>query len=145
MAYTLQAIVAKSGAVSELPEKLELIGIGGGMDLIPLGAEALKAHNLPFCPLTDEGQECLPLALSDLCERLSARCALAYIEVEIFGGAGTQAHALFSDGKAVGPVVVSDSAVNQALRSLGVHKGASVDEFEAVGLGLQRDTDDWLA
>ena len=144
MAYTLQAIITKSDALPTLPNKLQLVNLRGGMDLLPLGTEALKAHSLSFCPLTDEGQENLPPGMVKLCEELSAQCSLAYVEVELFGGAGTQAHAIFSAGKQVGPVVVSDSAVNQALRYLGFGKGEAFDEFEAVGLGKCRSTDDWL-
>src|SRR3989440_7835863 len=36
-------------------------------------------------------------------------------------------------------------AFNQALRQLGVPRGAAFDEFEAVGLGRHRHTEDWLA
>lgn len=145
MAYTLQAIITRAGAVAELPDSLEAVALPGGMSMIPMGTAALQAHSLPFLPLTDEGNEEVPLGIVKLCERLSAECDLAYVEAEFFGGAGAQAHALFSDGKMVGPVVVSDVAINTALRHLGVQKGAAPDEFDAVGLGHHRNTNDWLA
>lgn len=57
MAYTLQAIVARSGTLPEpLLDQLKLVHLFGGVDLIPLGPVALKAYALPFLPLTDEGQ-----------------------------------------------------------------------------------------
>lgn len=146
MTYTLQAVIARSGAFyGPLPQRLEIIRLIGGMDMIPLGTEALKVHDIPFCPLTDDGEKELPPQLLKLCEQLSKQCTLAYVEAEFFGGAGAEAHALFSDGKAIGQAVVSESAINEALRCLGVGKGAANDEFEAVGLGQHRDTDEWLA
>ena len=146
MAYTLQAVIAKSGAFSgPLPQKLHIIRLLGGVDMLPLSTEALKVHGLSFCPLTDEGEESLPPQLLKLCEQLSKQCMLAYIEAEFFGGAGAQAHALFSEGKAIGQAVVSESAINDALRYLGVAKDEAHDEFEAVGLGQHRDTDGWVA
>jgi hypothetical protein len=146
MAYTLQAVIAKSGAFSELlPEKLQVIRLRGGMDMLPLSTEALKIHGIPFCPLTDEGEIELAPQLLKLCEQLSKQCTLAYIEAEFFGGTGAQAHALFSKGEVLGQAVVSESAINDALRYLGLAKGEAHDEFEAVGLGRHRDTDEWVA
>ena len=146
MAYTLQAIVAKSEAFSlPLPQGLQVIRLHGGVDMLPLGAQALKIHGISFCALTGEGEEELPQTLVKLCERLSKRCVLAYIEAEFFGGAGAQAHVLFSEGKAVGQPVVSGSAINDALRFLGVAKEEAHDEFDSVGLGQYRDTNEWVA
>lgn len=145
MAYTLQAIITGAGALSEpLPDGLRLVALSGGVDMLPFGKAALKAHAFPFLPLTDEGNEELPPAIAKLCERLSTECLLAYVEAEFFGGAGAQAHALFSAGEMVGPVVVSGAAINDALRYLGVQKGDATDEFDVVGLGQHRATDDWL-
>ena len=145
MAYTLQAVIAKSEAFSGLlPQKLQIIRLRGGMEMLPLGTEALKIHGISFCPFTDEGEEQIPTKLLKLCEQLSKQCTLAYIEAEFFGGAGTQAHVLFSEGKVIGQAVVSESAINDALRYLGVAKGEAHDEFEAVGLGQHRDTDEWV-
>lgn len=145
MAFTLQAIVAKTGALPpELPNGLRSAPLAAGVDLIPLGKDALKANGFPFLPLTDEGQQGLPASLAKLCEQLSAACSLAYIEAEYFGGVGTQAQALFSAGNSVGAVVISGTAINDALRYLGVDRGEAADEFEAAGLGLHRDTDGWL-
>jgi len=146
MAYTLQAVIAKSETFSEpLPQKLQVIRLRGGIDMLPLSTDALKVHEIPFCPLTDEGEKELPPQLLRLCEQLNKQCTLAYIEAEFFGGVGAQAHALFSEGKAIGQAIVSESAINNALRYLGIAKGEAHDEFEAVGLGQHRDTDEWVA
>lgn len=145
MAYTLQAIITTAGALpAPLPDSLRLVPLLGGVDMVPIGKAALKAHALPFLPLTDEGNQGLPVVIVELCERLSTGGSLAYVEAEFFGGIGAQAHALFASGKQVGPVVVSDDAINEALRHVGVQKGEAADEFDAIGLGQRRNTDDWL-
>ncbi len=145
MAYTIQAIIAKSGAFSTPPpQKFQIIRLRGGIDMLPLSTEALKVHGISFCPLIDKGEEEVPPRLLNLCEQLSQRCVLAYIEAEFFGGAGAQAHALFSKGRAIGHPVVSECAINDALRYLGVAKGEAHDEFDAIGLGQHRDTDKWV-
>ena len=146
MAYTLQAIIGESGSFSStLPQKLHSIALRGGVDMIPLTSEALACHDILSFLLAEEAGEEVPPQLLSLCEQLSTKCSLAYIEAEFFGGAGTQAHAFFSEGKAVGRAVISENAINEALRYLGVKRGEAHDEFEAVGLDQHRDTDAWLA
>ena len=79
---------------------------------------------------------------------------VAYLEAETFGGTGTQAMVLWRDGEVwLGPVTTrataarasaEDGAVNQALRHLGVGRPGAIDEFDALGLGRHRHTEDWL-
>ena len=109
--------------------------------MVPLDSAALKTYGFPFCPMTDEGVD-LPTSLISLCQELSAMGSVAYVEAEFFGGAGTQACALFAGGKA-GRVLVSPNAINEALKWLNVSAGEAVDEFEAVGLGRHRETESW--
>jgi hypothetical protein len=70
---------------------------------------------------------------------------LAYVEAEFFGGEGGQASAVWEEGKPVLGPLREDSAINQALKSLGVTKGTAHDEFDAPGLGSRRDTEGWKA
>jgi hypothetical protein len=84
----------------------------------------------------------------------SAKGPLAYIEADYFGGTGTQAAQAWDAGKVVlGPLHLTEgeplpttgSPISQALRRLGATKGNHIDEFDAVGLGRHRNTDDWLS
>ncbi|MGW1596321.1 hypothetical protein [Streptomyces sp. NPDC002343] len=86
--------------------------------------------------------------------RWSAAGPLAYVEAEYFGGAGEQRAAVWADGALVlGPLDVPVKRwfsrpvgpVSQALRRLGVRREPGGDEFDAVGLGRHRHTDDWAA
>jgi hypothetical protein len=123
---------------------LTMVQLNGDVQMIPLGSVARKHYEIPFLPLTDEGDAELPQAIRDLCSQLSVRGDLAYIEAEIFGGMGNQAHVLVGAGGKVGSVVVAPDAINAALRSLGVQVGQDVDEFKSLGLGRCRDTDAWI-
>lgn len=146
MAYSIQSIVAPRGVYpAELPAGLALLQLKDDVQMIPIGTMARKHYGIPFLPLTDEGSVELPAALQALCTQLSAGGNLAYIEAEIFGGAGMQAHVLVGKGGNAGAVVVADDAINAALRLLGVRPGSHQDEFESVGLAKFRETDAWIA
>ena len=146
MSYTIQAVIAKIGILPALlPPGLERVRLQSGFELVPLTSSVRKSLGLTFCPLTDEGDEELPLPLVQLCMRLSAAGELAYIEAELFGGAGMQAYAFFAYGTAVGTSLIGQSAINSALSRLGAECNEAADEFEVVGLGLHRDTDQWAS
>jgi hypothetical protein len=143
MAYTIQAVVAKTGVLAQsLLGNLTIVSLKKGMEMIPIGEVVCKCYKIPFCPLTDDEIE-LPQSLISICQQLSKNGTIAYIEAEIFGGAGTQASVIFNDGK-YGQQVVSITAINQALHVLGVTKQESYDEFDTVGLGRHRNTEEWL-
>lgn len=145
MSYSIQAIIASQGTFgAELANGTEVLQLDGGMEMIALGSTARKLLGLPFFPLTDEGIEELPPALRCLCAALSGHGPVAYVEAEIFGGSGTQAHALFPAGGADPLVSVSEDAINLALEWLGVLPLDGKDRFDTVGLAEQRDTDSWM-
>ncbi|MFI7122933.1 hypothetical protein [Amycolatopsis sp. NPDC049868] len=133
--YRLQAVIVTESARSRLLDSLE------GARLVPLG------QNLSLMPVTEARFDIGPLA------ECSEHGAVAYVEAEYFGGAGTQSAQVWERGETVlGPLHVGEddprpadgSPISQALRRLGVLKGDYFDEFDAVGLGRYRNTDDWL-
>lgn len=79
-------------------------------------------------------------------QRISQHSIVAYIEAEYFGGVGGQSTVAWSNGSRVlGPIQAQD-AINQSLRLLGVSAAdIAGDEFDAVGLGAYRSTDDWIS
>jgi hypothetical protein len=92
----------------------------------------------------------LPEPLRQLLEAASADGAIAYLEADFFGGDGDQVARVWKDGKLVfGPVWLDDAPgagtpISQALREMGVVRDSGVDEFDAVRLGWQRETENWL-
>lgn len=95
----------------------------------------------------------LPWGLAAWVEQISRSGRAVYLEAEFFGGTGAQAAIGFEGGTALlGPLrtqSVGESldgftemapgdtsawAINQALGWLGVERGVSTDEFDALGL-----------
>jgi hypothetical protein len=141
MSYTLQAFIGEeSDARSAAPSGAAVIALPQSKALVPLTRSVRKAHDISFLPLTDDGADDVPEAAREFAARAKK---IAYVEAEFFGGAGTQAAAVWEEGRLVFGPVVADDAINQALRVLGVAKKEHFDEFEALSLGRHRDTDEW--
>ena len=93
--------------------------------------------------------------------RVSLDGPVAYMEAEFFSGQGFQAAVVWHDRRVIfGPVVTSNEpddegkqppwlpldhwAIDRALRLLGVSAHGAGDEFDALGLGAHRSTEEWL-
>ena len=142
--YVIQGILIRTSIAVVVPAGLQCIALGGGYILIPLGTQAREQFDIPYCPITDDGDAVLPESIVGLCVALSTNDCVAYLEAESFGGPVLQASALFDHGSMVAPVLVDSHAINAALRYLGVVAPPDLDEFDTVGLGRHRDTDQWL-
>jgi hypothetical protein len=101
MVYTIQGVVARAG-VFPTPSlaHLKTAHLEQGIEMVPLATSAQRYYGFPFCPLTYDGAAELPQALAEICCRLSRLGTVAYIEAEVFRGAGTQAHVIFNRGAA---------------------------------------------
>ncbi|WP_350277638.1 hypothetical protein [Kribbella sp. HUAS MG21] len=155
MGYELRALITRSDAilndvdlaVVQRPEQFVLIPLthdvfdrlGGGDD---------RPHEQQFWFLSG--------GIRDLALQLSRTAPVAYIEVEFFGGAGTQASIAWRDGQIIAAPAKHDFEagvdalprerwpVNAALAAIGATVGNAIDEFDALRLGQHRQTDDWL-
>lgn len=131
--YTLQAIIAKTGTLnSSCLEGAKIVSLLQDYEMLPFTDSLLEQHEIIFLPLTDEGLAVLPENISSLCESLSTQNKLAYVEAEFFGGAGTQASVIFSEGNIEADPIINKSAINHALKNLGVEKNNNFDEFETL-------------
>ena len=141
MAFTLQALIGDSAEVKRAaPVGSLIVALPQAKALCPLTKSVRSEHGISFLPLTEEGLDDVPTAIEALVRQSKK---IAYVEAEYFGGDGTQASAIWEEGRLVfGPLVASD-AINQALRLLGVLKEKESDEFEALSLGRHRDTEKW--
>lgn len=141
MAYTIQALIGSAAQVRTFaPDGALIIDLPQCKAMIPLSADIRQRYSIPFLPLTDDGSEDIPESISTI---VSKDGKIAYIEAELFGGAGTQASAIWDGGELVFGPIVADDAINQALSLLGVARGGSSDEFDALDLGRNRNIDDW--
>ena len=83
-------------------------------------------------------------ALDDLLLALSTKAPVVYVETEYFGGVGTQAASAYEGGRLRSRESSEDPGpISRALAGLGVEKGDQYDEFDALGLGRHRHTEDW--
>lgn len=154
--YGLRALIATERV---------LRGLAGTDSTAPAGVVPLD-QGLWMLPMTsrmfeafggEDDPDKFPNAPAELQRALassSRRGPVAYVEAEYFGGTGTQSAQVWDGGTVVlGPLVLADdespptagSPISRALRRLGVAQGNHHDEFDAVGLGRYRTTDDWLA
>lgn len=146
---TAQAAREARGTAVELPQGYGLLPITTQV-IERLGGEDPRPFRKNFLFLS-AGVESLGWALS-------LAGGIAYLEAEIFGGTGTQAMVLWRGGEVcLGPVTTEFTATapdpssspqwpfNQALRELGVDRGDAFDEFDALGLGRWRHSEDWTA
>jgi hypothetical protein len=142
MAYVLQGIIGDARALQggRLQRALCCL-LPQGKALVPFTREFRDRNQVPLLPLTD-GSEVLPQSIADICSLASRDGRVAYVEAELFGGAGTQASMLWEDGHVVGGGSVGKHAINEALRFIGVTAGSS-DEFDALNLGQFRDIETW--
>lgn len=148
MSYELCALVGRHELVARAASEAGAVAIGlpQGFGLLPvtdevfdyLGDGAVKPFRDVFWFLSG--------GVEELARRISLGGAIAYLEADIFGGTGTQAAVAWSGGEvSLGPMLTDYGAFNQALRHLGAERGDAFDEFESLGLGRHRRTEDWAA
>jgi hypothetical protein len=148
MGYTLRALVGRRAALGPVfhafPQAV-CVELPQGVALLPLPDELLEAMEKGTL------SEALP-PLYSLTNHLEAQVlqligneAVGYLEAEYFGGQGEQAAVLWQGGQRQGVWGPNYGALNTVLRALGVSASlVNEDEFDAVGLGRHRHTDEWL-
>lgn len=154
MGYELRAVIGSGPAVNQVAQALgsQKVALQLGMFMLPWTDELFDS--LGADAPTDEIAAGLRYLHSGLVEALVEACELsplAYVEVEFFGGIGAQGAAVFRECRlewsaGTGPVnsrLGARTPVSQALHLIGVPAAASGDEFDTVGLGQHRHTDDW--
>ncbi|MCD9017981.1 hypothetical protein [Parachryseolinea silvisoli] len=71
---------------------------------------------------------------------------VAYFEVDYFGGVGGQSGIIWKERTRIFEMESQQDVVNAILRQFGVVKEKGKrDEFDTVGLGRQRKTEDWIS
>ena len=156
MSYELTALMAAPSALGAMAVELPgavLVPLPQGVALLPLTDETVDTFTGGSCTAWEEGFSAFPTSLAERVAHHSWKGPIAYVEAEFFGGTGSQDVRVWQDGAAVlelhedpeRPVEhTAPSPISQALRLLGV-RPADHDEFDAVGLGRHRRTEDWYA
>ena len=86
----------------------------------------------------------LSAPLADVLASLSEQGPAAYVEADFFGGVGEQRAVAWHGSTVVLGPMERANAINQALRLLGVRRSLVMDEFDVVGMGRHRATENWL-
>lgn len=155
MGYVLRALVGRRNVIEYACARTNgaLVDLPQGYALLPLTDDDYPVHS--DTPIVDDTFYSLTQEIVQLAIDISRDGPVGYLEVELFGGTGQQASMVWSDGSvALGPLLsdneygqledpISEWAVNKALRYLGVQP-TERDEFEALGLGRHRATEEWM-
>jgi hypothetical protein len=155
--YELRALVGRHEVAVEAAR-----AAGAGVVVLPQGFGLVPVTEAMFSRLG--GRDVKPFGndfwmlsggVEALARRISQAGDIAYLEADFFGGVGGQAAVAWRAGQVrLGPYVSGDAepppplpvdqwAFNRVLRELGADRGETSDEFDAVGLGRHRRTDDW--
>ncbi|MFG1947670.1 hypothetical protein [Nonomuraea sp. NPDC048826] len=157
MGYRLEAVLGGQVVLRSLAEPFaaaRAVVLRCGVGMLPLTDELFDAVS------ERDGERQLgdvfwkfPAQGESLFGRWSRGGAVAYVEVDLFGGVGSQAAAVWEAGRRVMGPYLDESLtgpahawpVNAALARLGVRSEAGYgDLFAAVGLDCHRDTEEWV-
>jgi hypothetical protein len=163
LVYILQAVV---GSVRQLGKHQHeypdayVVTISQNIGLIPL-TKGLRdtinqgADTRHFGTVDYDGFIFLTTAIASWLSRISADGPVGYVEVECSGGPCQRSFSIW-DRTSLRHLAYDDdewlasrhyrpihNPVNQALRYLGASANGSRDEFEALGLGRHRSTEEW--
>jgi hypothetical protein len=137
MAYTLEAFLAGPAAARLLADALGSVAVPlrQGVVLVPAPGG--------LTPAAEQAAE-------QAAPRAEGAGVVAYVEAEYFGGVGDQQAVLWREGRRTALNPEATGPINEALRELGVRRlvpdggGEPLDEFDSVGLGRHRATEEWL-
>ena len=156
MSYTLRAVIGPEDVVRSVAEDLGLtaIPLEQGWHLMPWTTEAFDALGP-----SDEGAEVAGFyychsSLVSVLRTASALAPVAYVEADCWAGQCTQGAVVYEAGGAawlsefglvLSPRPGRRTPISEALARIGVEaRETALDEFDSVGLGFNRRTEDWV-
>ncbi|MEV6829309.1 hypothetical protein [Amycolatopsis sp. NPDC051102] len=154
--YRLESVIGGDAVLRRLAGSVvaaRIVPLHGPLSMLLMTDEYFDAVTVPGAPKL-AGFWKAPAGFGSSLAACSELGPVAYVEAEYFGGAGTQSAQVWHRGAVLlGPLHVAEnerppadgSPISQALRALGVRRGAHFDEFDAAGLGRHRRPEDWLA
>ena len=150
MGYQLEAVLAPGGLLTARAAGHPVVALDRGLALLPM-TELVLEEIVPGGEYRGAlGFVGLPDGFDRVLAGWSVDGPVAYVEANFFGGIGAQRAIVWLAGElAFGPVgdevgrPSGPSPISRALARLGVARAAALDEFDAVGLGRHRTTEDW--
>ena len=165
MSHNLNGILGPDDVIAGIAQRWlrEPVRLSQGISLFPLTHDLIESIE----ELVDKGStrefsefELLSSSIAQVISQSSFDSWIVYFETEYFGGTGQQSSAVWENGQLVyGPASSSSSwdaknanhvvdngwPINEALHRVGVWTDGKSDEFEMLGLGQYRSTDDFHA
>lgn len=147
MTYILQAFITKKANhknVTDFYKNAVAVDIGQDLALIPFTTALFDEINQlteskaigKFDYLTKNCEVELLKHMGDI--------KFAYIEADYFGGEGGQIAIIWKEQKRIYLSEFGDNEINKVLIDFGVIAKDGKDEFDTVGLGQNRRTNEWL-
>ena len=146
MAYELTALVGPPHALARLRHPAlprGPVALTEEWALVPVDREGLAEFGVSAFDVDDVVQELGPAVLA-----ASLATTLAYVHIETFGGLADEAVAVWRAGELVWQARAEDQGDErlspEAFRLVGVMATEGLDEFDTLGLGRHRETEDWF-
>lgn len=147
MTYILQAFITKKynhKNLTDFYKNATAVDIGHELSLIPFTTELFDEINKlteskpigKFDYLTENIEVELLKQIGDI--------KFAYIEADYFGGEGGQIAVIWEEQKRIYLSEWGDWEINKVLKDFGIIAKDGKDEFDTVGLGQNRRTNEWL-
>jgi hypothetical protein len=147
MGYYLQAFICRQSDKNVLTEnfdKASSVAIGHGLALIPMTEELFdQINNRTLSSSVDKFEYMTENVEQKILGAIGDR-KFAYVEAEYFGGEGGQIGIIWNNHKRQELLAFGQDKINHVLRDFGVIANQNQDEFLTVGLGLHRNTGDWI-
>jgi hypothetical protein len=154
VAYTIAALIAGTETAAVLGEALGAasVALEQGLQLVPLTRPRAGEDSGPAAPSSfGDTLWWLTADAEEAAARAARQGPVAYAEAEYFGGVGEQRAVVWKDGQVTLLESELPGAINTALKTLGAQRapssmtGSLQDEFDSVGLGRHRSTQEWAA
>ncbi len=158
MSYVLSAFIAQRAVLEKVVSgvhQARIADLPQGFGMVPY-RRALQEELSSASPENKEStlSEFWDLSAQSVgwVQKASLSGQIAYLEIDLFGGVGERAAAVWEQGQLKwGPernqsgdkVELRENATNRALRIIGVQVNNEYDEFDALELGRYRRTDEW--
>lgn len=148
--HNVQGIIGSKRALDSIQQRFELsrvVELKQGLYMLPINEEffgALPGAKEDAIATEQFHFEFLGPKIISLLIEVSKEGAVIYFETDYWGGLGDQGVIAAEKGRIVFGPQSGDDSINSALRLLGVRKGTAHDEYDAMGLGRFRSTEDWI-
>lgn len=149
MAYVLNAIIGFTKAIDTIAldhNDARVVRLSDSFSMIPITEDFYRHIEPDGTRYGDNGGmfNYLSPRMSELIRFASVNAPVGYFGAEFFGSDGNQCAVIYSESQTAFGPLIARTAINPALRALGVTRSKGLDEFDTLGLGKHRVTEEWV-